>query len=214
MSVYVLEQSNPSPTVNGAWHEQVKFPLNKFSLIHCALGSHGKDKHGSGTVTWMIVLVYSIKINFDGRWSPTTWSHVNAFYVHGYMTLQSSELSTSIVPRMLLALILHNRKCFLVVPEQLKPVPSMNGGWQVQVKLLESNPSLSQMALISQGSFRQGSGTVRVLAIEITSNNNAWTATYLNNWSHLPLWTGPGMNKWNFHSAILLFHRVRWCRRE
>ena len=49
----VLEQLNPSPTVNGAWHEQVKFPLNKLSLIQSALGSQGEDKQGSGTATWI-----------------------------------------------------------------------------------------------------------------------------------------------------------------
>ena len=42
-------QLNPSPTVNGAWHKQLKLPLNKFSLTHSALGSQGIDKHGSGT---------------------------------------------------------------------------------------------------------------------------------------------------------------------
>ena len=47
----------------------------------------------------------------------------------------------------------------LVIPEQLNPLPSVNGGRQVQVKISESKPSLSQMALTSQGSVMQGSGT-------------------------------------------------------
>lgn len=47
----IPEQLNPSPTVNGDWHEHVKFPVNEFSLIHSALGSQGKDEHGSGTAT-------------------------------------------------------------------------------------------------------------------------------------------------------------------
>ena len=45
----ILEQVNPSPTVNGAWHEQLKFSLSKPSLTQSALGSHSADIHGSGT---------------------------------------------------------------------------------------------------------------------------------------------------------------------
>jgi hypothetical protein len=45
----LLVQLNPSPTVNGAWHKQLKLPLNKLSLTQSALGSQGIDKHGSGT---------------------------------------------------------------------------------------------------------------------------------------------------------------------
>ena len=56
--LYVLEQLNPFPTVNGAWHEQVKFPLNKFSLIQSALESQGEDKQGSGTATWIVNNIY------------------------------------------------------------------------------------------------------------------------------------------------------------
>ena len=48
------------------------------------------------------------------------------------------------------------------LPEQLKPFPSVNGDRHVQVKLSVSKPSLSQTALISQGSLRQGSGTIRI----------------------------------------------------
>ena len=46
-------------------------------------------------------------------------------------------------------------------PEQLNPFPSVNGELQIQVKLSESNPSRTQMALTSQGGLglRQGSGT-------------------------------------------------------
>ena len=47
------------------------------------------------------------------------------------------------------------------IPEQLNPSPSVNGDWQVQEKPSVSNPSLSQMALTSQGSLRQGSGTTK-----------------------------------------------------
>ena len=47
--ILILEQLNPSPTVNGVRHEQVKFPLSKPSLSHSALVSHGRDKQGSGT---------------------------------------------------------------------------------------------------------------------------------------------------------------------
>ena len=38
--------------MNGAWHKQLKFPLNKLSLTQSALGSHGVDKQGSGTDSW------------------------------------------------------------------------------------------------------------------------------------------------------------------
>ena len=48
-SSIIPEQLNPSPTVNGAWHEQVKFPLSNPSLTQRALGSQGVDRHGSGT---------------------------------------------------------------------------------------------------------------------------------------------------------------------
>ena len=48
-NIFILEQLNPSPTVNGVRHEQVKFPLSKPSLSHSALVSHGRDKQGSGT---------------------------------------------------------------------------------------------------------------------------------------------------------------------
>ena len=50
--VLLLAQLNPSPTVNGAWHEQLKFPLNKLSLTQSALGSQGTERHGSGTESW------------------------------------------------------------------------------------------------------------------------------------------------------------------
>ena len=102
--------------MNGAWHKQLKLPLNKLSLIHRALGSQGVDKHGSGT---------------DG-------SNQN---------MKSSKL-------MFIA-------SYIIIPEQLNPFPSVNGELQIQVKLSESNPSRTQMALTSQGGLglRQGSGT-------------------------------------------------------
>ena len=46
------------------------------------------------------------------------------------------------------------------VPEQLNPSPSVNGSLHVHVKFGLSNPSLVQLAFVSHGSDRQGSGTV------------------------------------------------------
>ena len=45
-------------------------------------------------------------------------------------------------------------------PEQLNPSPYINGGKQVQVKVVELK-SLLQAALIAQGAEIQGSGTTR-----------------------------------------------------
>ena len=53
---HILEQLNPSPSVNGAWHEQVKFALSNPSLMQIAFGSQGVDRHGSGTETKFIEL--------------------------------------------------------------------------------------------------------------------------------------------------------------
>ena len=49
LNCHILEQLNPSPTVNGARHEQVKLSLSKPSLLQSAFGSQGTNKHGSGT---------------------------------------------------------------------------------------------------------------------------------------------------------------------
>ena len=45
----------------------------------------------------------------------------------------------------------------------MNPSPSEYGSMHVHVKFGLSNPSLAQSALTSQGSIRQGSGTVRYI---------------------------------------------------
>ena len=62
--LFLPEQLKPSPTVNGGWHVQVKFPLSKPSLMHTALGSQGVDIHGSGTVRHFITRDSVIKSKF------------------------------------------------------------------------------------------------------------------------------------------------------
>ena len=67
-----------------------------------------------------------------------------------------------------LVIIKQNLKQFylermLIIPEQLNPSPTVNGGRHVQLKFSLSKPSLSQRALTSQGSLRQGSGTVGMM---------------------------------------------------
>ena len=54
-------QLNPSPSVNGAWHVQVKFPLSNPSLSQTAFASQGMDKQGSGTdnIAYIIILPVS-----------------------------------------------------------------------------------------------------------------------------------------------------------
>ena len=59
ITAIILMQLNPSPTVNGAWHEQLKFPLNKLSLTQSALGSQGIDKQGSGTGRQLIIKAFT-----------------------------------------------------------------------------------------------------------------------------------------------------------
>ena len=49
-NLILLEQLNPSPSVNGSLHEHVKFALSSPSLSQSALISHGSLSHGSGTI--------------------------------------------------------------------------------------------------------------------------------------------------------------------
>ena len=51
-SLILLEQLNPSPSVNGYLHEHVKFALSSPSLSQSALMSHGALSHGSGTINF------------------------------------------------------------------------------------------------------------------------------------------------------------------
>ena len=55
-----------------------------------------------------------------------------------------------------------------LLPEQLKPSPSMKGCTHMQLKESNRSPSLSHRALMSQGAVRQGSGT----SIVITSRTH------------------------------------------
>ena len=49
-NLILLEQLNPSPSVNGSLHEHVKFALSSPSLSQSALISHGSLSHGFGTI--------------------------------------------------------------------------------------------------------------------------------------------------------------------
>ena len=50
MNYFLPAQLNPSPTVNGSLHVQLKFAVRGPSLVQSALSSHGFDRQGSGTV--------------------------------------------------------------------------------------------------------------------------------------------------------------------
>ena len=50
----ILEQLNPSPSVNGSLHVHVKFGLSNPSLVQSAFTSHGIFKQGSGTIIIML----------------------------------------------------------------------------------------------------------------------------------------------------------------
>ena len=52
----LLEQLNPSPSVNGYLHEHVKFALSSPSLSQSACISHGALSHGSGTINFYNVI--------------------------------------------------------------------------------------------------------------------------------------------------------------
>ena len=45
----IPEHMNPSPTVNGSLHVQLKFAVRRPSLVQLAFTSHGSDRQGSGT---------------------------------------------------------------------------------------------------------------------------------------------------------------------
>ena len=47
---FLPEQLNPSPSVNGCLHVQLKFADRGPSLVQSAFSSHGFDRQGSGTV--------------------------------------------------------------------------------------------------------------------------------------------------------------------
>ena len=61
-SLILLEQLNPSPSVNGSLHEHVKFALSTPSLSQSALISHGSLSHGSGTINFYNVIDSMIMI--------------------------------------------------------------------------------------------------------------------------------------------------------
>ena len=61
--------------------------------------------------------------------------------------------------------------------EQLKPLPTVNGGRHEQVKFSLRNPSLSQSALGSQGSDRHGSGTEVGKVLTAITNMKVWCIT-------------------------------------
>ena len=54
-SLILLEQLNPSPSVNGSLHEHVKFALSS-PLSQSAFISHGSLSHGSGTINFYNVI--------------------------------------------------------------------------------------------------------------------------------------------------------------
>ena len=55
-SLILLEQLNPSPSVNGSLHEHVKFALSSPCLSQSALILHGSQSHGSGTINFYNVI--------------------------------------------------------------------------------------------------------------------------------------------------------------
>ena len=59
------EQLNPSPSVKGGLHEQVKLSLSNPSRSHLALGSQGSLRHGSGTE---ITIAKIIITTHAGEW--------------------------------------------------------------------------------------------------------------------------------------------------
>ena len=54
---FLREQLNPSPMMNGSLHVHVKSALSSPSLVQSALGSHGSDRQGSGTVVNNIIMI-------------------------------------------------------------------------------------------------------------------------------------------------------------
>ena len=60
----IPEHMNPSPSVNGSLHVQLKFAARGPSLVQSAFSSHGSDRQGSGTTGNDETMTYVEGVNF------------------------------------------------------------------------------------------------------------------------------------------------------